>query len=565
MSESAPAHDSTPTTGTTGTTDDAFVGTKASGHVLIRWFRDTNVRPKILASVVVTAAVAVAVGVLGIHAMSTSVDRAEGLYDQNVQGVSYVANMERSVADMRLDARNAILALQENDKKQAGEQFDADRAAFDKAAAAYAALGSRQAQATQDLTAAVDSYADLQHDILMPLALKGETAWWWVKNTTTGTPIIDQLTDQLDSLTAVEGASAKQAVADVRGAHRTNLLTAIILLAVGISLALLLGWLVAAATARRVARVREVAEALAEGDLTVRADLDSADDVGVMGAALDAATTRLNDLILSVAASADSVAAASVQLSASSQQIAAGAEETSAQAGVVSGAADEVSRNVSTVAAGAEEMGASIREIASSANDAARVASQAVGIVETTNEQVAKLGASSQEIGNVVKTITSIAGQTNLLALNATIEAARAGEAGKGFAVVANEVKELAGETARATEDIARRVEAIQSDTSGAVEAIAQIATIITTINDYQLTIASAVEEQTATTNEMSRNVAEASTGSGEIAQNIDGVSAAARSTTQALGQSRSAIEELARMSSELRDSVGFFKASARD
>ncbi|HEY0950082.1 methyl-accepting chemotaxis protein, partial [Nocardioides sp.] len=157
------------------------------------------------------------------------------------------------------------------------------------------------------------------------------------------------------------------------------------------------------------------------------------------------------------------------------------------------------------------------------------------------------------------KVITSIAEQTNLLALNATIEAARAGEAGKGFAVVANEVKELAQETARATEDIARRVEAIQADTGGAVEAIGEISTIISSINDYQLTIASAVEEQTATTNEMSRNVAEASTGSGEIATNISGVSTAADATTQALAQTRTAVDDLARMAVDLRGAVSGF------
>ena len=178
-------------------------------------------------------------------------------------------------------------------------------------------------------------------------------------------------------------------------------------------------------------------------------------------------------------------------------------------------------------------------------------------MVETTNETVAKLGTSSQEIGNVVKVITSIAEQTNLLALNATIEAARAGEAGKGFAVVANEVKELAQETARATEDIARRVEAIQGDTAGAVEAIGEIATIITSINDYQLTIASAVEEQTATTNEMARNVAEASTGlRRDRDQHLRGGRGGGVHHPGAVTRPRSAVDELARMAAELRTAV---------
>ena len=153
----------------------------------------------------------------------------------------------------------------------------------------------------------------------------------------------------------------------------------------------------------------------------------------------------------------------------------------------------------------------------------------------------------------MIKVITSIAQQTNLLALNATIEAARAGEAGKGFAVVANEVKELAKQTAKATEDISRKIDAIQSDSKGAVEAIGQIGTIIGQINDIQTTIASAVEQQTATTAEIARNVAEAATGSREIAQNVLGVAQAARSTTEGAANTKGSADELARLAIELQ------------
>ncbi len=209
-------------------------------------------------------------------------------------------------------------------------------------------------------------------------------------------------------------------------------------------------------------------------------------------------------------------------------------------------------------------MSASIKEIAKNASEAARVATSAVKLAESTNVTISKLGASSAEIRDVIKLITSIAQQTNLLALNATIEAARAGEAGKGFAVVPNEVKELAKETANATEEISQKIEAIQADTQGAIEAISQISLVIDQINDISNTIASAVEEQTATTNEISRNVAEASKGTAEIAQNITSVAHAAQSTTEGAGNSQRAAEELARMACELQQIVSEFNAGEK-
>jgi methyl-accepting chemotaxis protein len=261
-----------------------------------------------------------------------------------------------------------------------------------------------------------------------------------------------------------------------------------------------------------------------------------------------------------VAESATALTGASGELGAVSQQMAANAEETATQANVAAAAAEQVSKNVATVATAAEEMGASIKEIARSANEAAKVATSAVKAAERTNVTVAKLGESSTEIGNVIKVITSIAQQTNLLALNAAIEAARAGEAGKGFAVVANEVKELAKQTAKATEDIGRKIEAIQTDTKGAVEAIAQIGTVINQINDIQNTIASAVEEQTATTGEIGRNVAEAARGSSEIARNVTGVAQAARGTTEGASDTSKSADGLSKMAHGLQQLVNQFK-----
>ncbi|MCK6546891.1 methyl-accepting chemotaxis protein, partial [Myxococcota bacterium] len=261
-----------------------------------------------------------------------------------------------------------------------------------------------------------------------------------------------------------------------------------------------------------IAPVNEAANVLdkvAQRDFTAEVQGSYQGDHARIKEALNTAVREVRLALATIAQSAQALAASSEELSAVSTQIGGSSQETSTQAGVVSAAAEQVSKNVQTVATGTEEMTASIKEIAKSASEAARVAGQAVKVAENTNTTVAKLGTSSAEISEVIKVITSIAQQTNLLALNATIEAARAGEAGKGFAVVANEVKELAKETAKATEDIGRKIEAIQTDSQDAVAAIGQISGIIAQINDIQGTIASAVEEQTATTNEMGRNVAE--------------------------------------------------------
>jgi methyl-accepting chemotaxis protein len=526
-----------------------------------RFWADRSVRVKVLTAVTAASTVAVTIGLVGVSALQDSASTTEQMYSESLVAVSAIASLENDVQSIRVQNRNAILAGDAAGTQAALDAVDAARAQFDETVEAYRGTGldAEQERLVSDAVSKLDDAAAASDRVLVPLAEAKDYAGWVDANSQQVGPLFDAAQEDLQQLDTMENEAAAQAAEDARSSATSAQTTDLVVLVLGVLLALAIGWWVAAGVAGRVRQVQVAADRLAAGDLTVQVGLTSKDELGRMGASLDQALAHLRVVMAQVAGSADAVAASSEELSASAAQIAASSEETSVQSGAVSGAAEEVSRSVATVAAGAEEMNASIREIAQNANQAARVAAEAVTEAEATNATITKLGVSSKEIGDVVKVITSIAEQTNLLALNATIEAARAGEAGKGFAVVANEVKELAQETARATEDIARRVEAIQADTGGAVAAIGRIGEVIGQINDYQLTIASAVEEQTATTNEMSRSVAEAAGGTTEIAANITGVSTAADSTTQALSQTRVAVDELSRMAADLRTSVGAF------
>ncbi|GAA3813964.1 methyl-accepting chemotaxis protein [Cellulomonas soli] len=527
-----------------------------------RSFSDLSVTVKFSAALLVAALVSVIIAALGIRALAGADQDFDSLKTENLGGLVLSAHFKESMLQMRLDATSQALAL-DPDAMDAYEQaVRDDETAAREALAAYVDLGQSGStqEAADTITAELDAYSAIVYDQLFPLGRENRYAEWMTLRNDELVPHVKAIMDALSVIDEVETTEAEEATAAANAEYQRNRLISIVLTVGGLALALTLGLWVSRSIVRGLRRVQDVATALADGDLTVTADVRTGDEVGAMAGSLDAAVVNLRSLIATVEESSSSLAGAAEELSATTTQIASGAQETSAQAEVVSGAAGEVSGNVASVASGVEQMGASIREIAQNASQAAQVATQAVTAAQGSSATIARLGESSREIGNVVKVITSIAEQTNLLALNATIEAARAGEAGKGFAVVAGEVKELAQETARATEDIARRVEVIQADTEQAVSAIGGIAAIVDSISGFQDTIAAAVEEQTATTAEISRSVAEAAGGSEQIAQNISGVAAAAHLTTTSVDESRAGVADLARMSGDLSTLVARFR-----
>ncbi len=258
------------------------------------------------------------------------------------------------------------------------------------------------------------------------------------------------------------------------------------------------------------------------------------------------------------------VSASATELQATASTMTATATQTASQSTTVAAAAEEAAANVGTVAAAAEELGASVQEIGRQVTGSARMAQDAVQDADRTAALVQDLAEAATRIGDVVGMISTIAGQTNLLALNATIEAARAGEAGRGFAVVAAEVKELASQTAKATEEITGQIGRIQGATGQAVTAIDAITTRIREISAMAGTIAAAVEEQGAATQEIVRNVSQAAQGTGEVTSTIAGVAGAAEETGAAASQVLASASELSRQSEHLGAEVGRFLDTVR-
>lgn len=539
-------------------------------------------------------------------ALTAMINEEEGL-DATAERKSLLKKM----ADMRGNMAAATARLREYvivADKTAKEQFALYWKALETA---YAALKSRTALLTEsqrkNFEAFGAAYAAFAPLSLQMLAVRDSDSWNMPTHITRteAAPHVAKILDLLEGEKGADGSRSggikayqkemlARESANVLGS--IGLLTAVewALLAGGLLLAALIGFLTSRAIVPPIHAMIGAMTGLAAGDISIDVPArDSQNEIGDMARAVEvfknniveagrlrleqdeqkqanenrrkADMERLADTFeTAIGEVIETVSSAAGQLEASATSLTHTAEKTQRLSSAVSAASEEATVNVQSVASASEEMASSVNEISRQVQEAARIAGDAVQKAHSADERINSLSQASAKIGDVVELINTIAGQTNLLALNATIEAARAGESGRGFAVVASEVKALAEQTAKATAEIGQQITSIQSATQESVANMREIGDVIGRIAEISTSIASAVEEQGAASHGIARNVQQAAAGTSEVSVNIAEVRSEAAETGGASAQVLAAARSLAGETNRLKSQVEHFLNTIR-
>jgi len=537
-------------------------------------FKNAKIRTKLLTGFMLLAAIATIVNAINAFQLAQIRGMQQRLYSQDIKPMEQLVTLTEAFQKMRVASRDVNLA-KTPEALQNGIAMRKENFRIANESLTAIATNSPESRAELENLRITITRFNSMLDKIAELALAGKSEEGNIYGRTPEVAnTVKSSTEQLAAITAAKIAHGNGNTERTIAITNSALILAVICALVMLLLAVALGFAITGSITGPVRNLEQQAERIAAGDLTVMISQGSRDEIGMLAASFAKMTDSLRATLQSVDGTSARVAAASNQLQSTSEQIATGAEEVSCQAQTVATASEELSATSGDIAQNCLAAASGSQQATEAAQTGARVVSQTVDVmnriaerVNSTARSVEELGTRSDQIGAIVGTIEDIADQTNLLALNAAIEAARAGEQGRGFAVVADEVRALAERTTKATREIGDMIKAIQSETKSAVaamqegvmevqqgtaeatnsgSAIREILEQINSVTSQVSQIATAAEEQSATT--------------GEITNNIHQISDVVRQTAQSSQESAAAAAQLARLAEDLRSLVSQFR-----
>lgn len=527
----------------------------------MKWFGNLKTATKIISAFLIVSMIVAALGVYSVVTLRSTNELMQELYDNNLISIKELSTAQTEYQRMRVNIRDLNFVTVAAEKTKITDNITAIRESLDQRIAVYRPLATtpEEMELLRKLDTQYSTYIKL-YDQGIKLALAdGTTAFQVFLKDTLKQPG-DEVMKTLTDLVSFNVNLAEKTNIKSKTAYSNALTVTVVMVVASVLFSILMGYFISRSISKPLMAMLGLATEVANGNLTLKSDVSSKDEVGQLAAALNHMVDNLKALINNIVINSQSVAAASEQISASTQEIASTSTSQSSEAGNISELFKELSLAINSVAASAEEAAELSNDTVKTAREGGLVVQTSLEGMQAVNTKMTKLEVDSRKIGDIIEVIDDIAEQTNLLALNAAIEAARAGEQGRGFAVVADEVRKLAERSGEATKEITVIIKAMQENTRQSVQAVAASVEQSSMTGQAFDQIIDMVNNSSQKVNEIAAACEEEAAQAAEVMSSVESISASSEESAAASEETAATCQSLANLAEELANAAAAFK-----